>query len=204
MRKLLCYGLLGLALASCATTRNLPPAPAQPPPPTQFEALPDSLPFVLVKPKASFLDQVLGRTPATVAYRGLQGLPAKIKNSTVSVTYNHVAGHQVNTSTSTTTGKNSRTVVGDGASNTEAGKKAGPIIRADSGAAVHVATSKQGSALAGDGSHQAVTKKGPAQAGDGNRNTEQKASGWPWWLWLLIAALVLTGLYKLNKRFTLI
>ncbi len=199
MRKLLCYGLLGLALASCATTRTLPPAPA-PPPAAEFEALPDSLPFVLVKPRPSLIDQVLGRTPATVAYRGL---PAKIKNSTVSVTYNRVAGHQTNTSTTTSTAKNGRTVVGDGASNTEAGKKAGPIIRADTGAAVHVATSQQGPALAGDGSHQAVTKKGPAQAGDGNRNTEQKASGWPWWLWLLIVAGTLTGLYKFTKRFTL-
>jgi len=198
MRKLY-YGVLCLALASCATTRNLPTAPAEPPPASQFVAMPDSLPFVLATPKASFLDQVLGRTPATVAYRGL---PAKIKNSTVSVTYNHVAGNQTNTSSTTSTAKNGRTVVGDGASNIEAGKKSGPIIRADTGADVHVATSKQGPALAGDGSHQAVTKKGPAQAGDGNRNTEQKASGWPWWLWLLIVAGVLTGIYKVYKRFT--
>lgn len=196
MRKLFFVGL-AFALASCATTRNLPTAPPAPPLATEYEAMPDSLPFVLVKPKASFLDQVLGRTPAPVAYRGL---PAKIKNSNVSVTYNHVAGHQTNTSTSTTTGKNSRTVVGDGASNTEAGKKAGPVTQAAQGAAVHVATSKQGPALGGDGNHQAVTKKGPAQAGDGNRHTE--SGGWPWWLWLLIAAGVLTGLYKLKKRFT--
>lgn len=199
MRKLFLVGLAAhVLLLGCATTRNLPPAPAAPPA-VEFEAMPDLLPFVLVKPRPTLIDQVLGRTPATLAYRGL---PAKIKNSTVSVTYNHVAGHQTNTSTTTSTGKNSRTVVGDGASNTEAGKKAGPIIRADTGAAVHVATSQKGPALAGDGNHQAVTKKGPAQAGDGNRNTEQKASGWPWWLWLLIVAGVLTGIYRFSKRFT--
>jgi len=201
MRKLFYVGLVGLALASCATTRNLPPAPAEPPPAAEFEAMPDTLPTVVVTPNASFLDQLLGRTPAPVAYRGL---PAKIKNSTVSVTYNHVAGHQLNTTTTTSTGKNSRTVVGDGASNTEAGKKAGPIIRADTGAVVHVATSQQGPALAGDGSHQAVSKKGPAQAGDGNRNTEQQASGWPWWLWLLIVVLVLAIIHTICKRFKII
>jgi hypothetical protein len=136
-RKLLlcCLGAQ-LLLASCAGSS--PKVPLDAP---RFEAAPDSLPFVHVQltPKPSWLDRVLHRTPATVSY---PGLPAKIKNSTVSVTVNHVAGHQTNTSTSTstTTGKNSRTVVGDGASNTEAGKKAGPVTQAGPGAAVHVAT----------------------------------------------------------------
>ncbi|MGI4866111.1 MAG: hypothetical protein ACRYFZ_19460 [Janthinobacterium lividum] len=189
MRKLLCYALPILLLGSCATTRNLPTAPVPP----SFEATPDSLPFVLVTPKATLFDQLRHRTPAPVAYRGL---PAKIKNSTITV--NYAAGNQTNSTT--TTAKNGRTVVGDGASNIEAGKKAGPIIRADTGATV--ATSQKGPAQAGDGNHQAATKKGPAQAGDGNRATEQKASGWPWWLWLLIVAVVGTAIYRIYKRFT--
>jgi hypothetical protein len=193
-RKLLlcCLGAQ-LLLASCAGSS--PKVPLDAP---RFEAAPDSLPFVHVQltPKPSWLDRVLHRTPATVSY---PGLPAKIKNSTVSVTVNHVAGHQTNTSTSTstTTGKNSRTVVGDGASNTEAGKKAGPVTQAGPGAAVHVATAQKGPALAGDGSHQAASKKGPALAGDGNRVTEK--GGWPWWLYLVLGLCVLYGGYRTYK-----
>lgn len=205
--------LLGLALltGSCAATR---PAPADQPlvvnyaspaaldstaqanrqaelvrsifeghPPVvqlELEAMPDSLPFVKVERQPSRLARLFGAKPSTAVYLGQPHVSVG-KHSTVTI--NQVQGNQTNTSTSTA--KNGRTVVGNGASNIEADKKAGPITQAAPGAQVHVATSK----------------KGPAQAGEGNVATSTKGST-PWWLWLLLLLVVVGIIYKVSKKFT--
>lgn len=189
MKKLLLIGL-PLLLASCASSHR-PPAPRPPSVPQLrpvfnptrhlfgFEATPDSLPLAQVTRTPGRLGRLLGRQPQTTRYPlGTPGIVAG-KNSTITI--NQVQGAQHNTTASAA--KNAHTLVGDGASNTEAGRQAGPITQAGPGATVHVAS----------------TKKGPAQAGQANRATE--ASGWPWWLWLLLAAVAYAG-SRLYKRFT--
>lgn len=146
----------------------------------EVEAMPDSLPFVKVVKQPSRLAQLFGAKPTTAIY---VGQPHVTVGKRSNVTINQVQGTQVNTST--TTAKNGRTVVGNGASNIEADKKAGPITQAAPGATANVATSK----------------KGPAQAGEGNVATTTKGST-PWWLWLLLVVVVVGLIYKFSRRFT--
>lgn len=211
MKLRLPYALLGLALlTSCAATR---PAPSDQPlvvnyaspaaldstaqanrqaelvrsifeghPPVvqlELEAMPDSLPFVKVERQPSRLARLFGAKPSTAIYLGQPQVRVG-KRSTVTI--NQVQGNQTNTSA--TTAKNGRTVVGEGASSIEAGKKAGPLTQAAPGAQVHVATSQ----------------KGPAQAGDGNVAPTTKGST-PWWLWLLLVVAAVGIMYKISRRF---
>jgi hypothetical protein len=148
----------------------------------ELEAMPDSLHFVKVENRPSWLARLFGAKPSTAIYLGQPTVTAGKKST---VTINHVQGNQTNTSTA----KNGRTVVGDGASNIESGKKSGPISQAAPGA---TATT-----------NVASTKKGNSQAGEGNvAPTTTKEAGWPWWLYLLLVAGVLFGIYKFSKRFT--
>jgi hypothetical protein len=147
----------GLALASCAAQKALPhyteaekqaqresisywqPTPA-PVDTAHHERprlevhlpvpAPDSLPYIEVTRKPTFLDKLFQHTPKTSIYPGV--LPVKAGKKSVINIYKGPA-----TITTTNTGKKGRSLVGEGASNTETGKKSGDLIRADSGANVN-------------------------------------------------------------------
>lgn len=202
MRTYLLLGI-GLALASCAAQKALPQyteaeQAAQrggisywQPDPTPDDSTPllhrppvwgpkDSLLWVkhkqahqvdsiVVERTPTFLDKVLHRTPKpyTVAVA-----PARIgKKSTVNV--------YLGQTTVTTAGKKAQVAAGAGAAVVVADKKAGPVVLADSGAKVQVATAK----------------KGQAAAGEGNTQTKPKA-GFPWWI-VLVGAGLYVGYKKL-------
>jgi hypothetical protein len=171
------YLLLGvsLALASCAAQKALPqytetekaaqrggisywqPAPAdssahtKPPYAVQLPpiAAPDSLPFIAVSRKPTFLDKLFGHTPKMTIYPGL--LPVKAgKKSTVNIF------HGPATVTTTTVGKKATAATAEGAVATVIEKKAGPAI------------------VASDSSTQnAILGGGNIQATNGNNNTPQ-------------------------------
>jgi hypothetical protein len=144
----------------------------------EVEAEPDSLHFVKVPRPASWLGKLFGRTPKPYTVATTQARIGKCKKCPITI--NVVQGNQTNTSTSTSTAKNGRTVVGDGASNTETGKKSGTVIKADSGATVY----------------NAETKKGPAAAGEGIAQVPP-AAGFSWW-WVVVAC---AGCYLGYKKF---
>ncbi len=105
-------------------------------------------------PHASLLARLLGRQPAPVTYHKPTRLIGKVgKKATIAI-YQAPA-------TVTTVGKKGTTAVGEGAS-AVSGKKAGPILRADSGATLDYATVARGQAAAGAGITQQQTelKKG--------------------------------------------
>jgi hypothetical protein len=153
-------------------------AVALPPP----EAAPDSLPFVNVYQKTksgrnglhSFFSRFFtaDRTPEPAPAQ-LAVMPRRCKKCPITI--NVVQGNQTNT----TAEKNAQ-VLGAGASNTQAGKKSGAIIKADSGATVYNAETKKGQAAAGEGITQ-----------------EQPASGFNWW-WLVVVGV---GGYLGYKKF---
>jgi hypothetical protein len=189
MRNYYLFALL-LALASCVTVKPVPhlteaqnqanresiswwkPAP---PPATylvpakdsadaaQYEAMPDSLPFVKVpqnpqKPTQNY--EVEGGKKGFLARLFLPGVPKKpvsagVANATQvprkckGCTFNVVAGNQTNAA-------KKAQALGDGASNTQTGKKSGDIIKADSGANVNK-----------------VAGPGNVQTTRGNNNTPQ-------------------------------
>jgi hypothetical protein len=205
MKILLLSAAALLGLASCSTTRPVPAAekaaqpehvaywqpepsdtashkpnwPLQVPP---YEAAPDSLPFVNVYQKTksgrnglhSFFSNIFhaDRTPKPAPAQ-LAVMPRRCKKCPITI--NVVQGNQTNT----TAEKNAQ-VLGEGASNTQAGKKAGAIIKADSGATVYNAETKKGQAAAGQGITQ-----------------EQPASGFNWW-WLVVVGV---GGYLGYKKF---
>jgi hypothetical protein len=113
---------------------------------TKYEAMPDSLPFVKVpqaaqKPTQTY--EVEGGKKGFLARLFWPGVPKKPVSAGVAkhpnatqvprkckgCTFNVVAGNQTNAA-------KKAQVLGDGASNTQTGKKSGDIIKADSGAIV--------------------------------------------------------------------
>jgi hypothetical protein len=149
-------------LASCAHPKTQPPPRAEPigldTPPVGLGTTP--LKMVVARP-ASMFDKLLGRTPKPwvvqpiTAHRspdiGNGPVPRKCKGCT----FNVVAGNQTNAA------KKATATAGDDASVVQAGRKAGPVVLADSGAVVQVATSKKGqAAAAGRDASQRQTKAG--------------------------------------------
>jgi len=231
MKKLLLLCLAGL-LASCATTKPLssrmadkenaksywqpaPPAPesagaprAEPgsqadfirrlfeghPPVVQLEleAAPDSLPFMYVPKKPQQPTQkrrLLGLLPPKKAATVPLGpiltaqnptqLPRKCKGCQITI-----QNGDGNTNAQASTAKKGQTL-GAGASNVE---KAKAPVATNAGTAQDYTKQAQRGGAAASGEH--------AQA------TATKPSGWPWWLWLLIAAVIITGIYRIYKRFS--
>jgi hypothetical protein len=128
-----------------------------------IEATPDSLKFVKV---AKAPRRLFGLLPAKsdskpAAVRTASELPRKCKGCT----FNVVAGNQTNQHVA----KNGQ-LLGDGASNTQTGKKSGAVIKADSGATVY----------------NAETKKGQAAAGQGITQEQPRSAGFSWW-WVVVA-----------------
>jgi hypothetical protein len=205
------YLLLGvsLALASCADQKALPqyteaekaaqrggisywqpaPAPAdssahtKPPYAVQLPpiAAPDSLPFIEVSRKPTFLDKLFGHTPKTTIYPGL--LPVKAgKKSTVNIFHGPAT---VNT---TTASKHATVAAGGGATATSIGKAKGPTAVGDSATATD--NTKQGQ------------RGGAGASGPGASATATtEKTGWPWWVWP-VAAAVAYGSYKTYKYVT--
>jgi hypothetical protein len=118
-------------------------------------AAPDSLPYIEVSRKPTFIDKLFRHTPKTSIYPG--ALPVKAGKKSVINIYKGPANI-----TTTNTGKKGRSIVGEGASNTEAGKKSGPIIKADSGAHVNTLTGP-GNIQATNGNNNAPQLSAPVQ-----------------------------------------
>jgi hypothetical protein len=192
---------VGLALASCTTTKPKSLPPAEPigldtAPPTDLGTTP---PKMVVARPASVFDKLLGRTPKPwvvqpiTAHRapdiGNGPVPRKCKGCV----FNQVAGNQTNA------GKKATATAGDDASVLQAGKKAGPVVLADSGATVQVATSGKGQAAAAgkDVSQQQTTTK----AGLPWARIVMGAVGGGFLIWVLFfgGGGVLLALWRKNK-----
>ena len=161
--------VLGACLCSCSTARRLLPPPAnhaaeaelpmslgvpvdslipQKPTPEVVQKSPGLGIFSRKKPHSSMGGQIKAgaETHTNATY-----LPRKCKGCT----FNTVLGNQTNAA------KKAQAATGTGAALTVAGKKAGPIIKADSAASVQVASSKAGPAQAGhDNTATTVAKRG--------------------------------------------
>jgi hypothetical protein len=181
------YLLLGasLALASCASTKLLPhyseaqkqaqrqditywqPEPAKPDtaghtkPPIAIAlppiAAPDSLPYVAVARKPTFIDKLLKRTPKTTYYPGT--MPVRAGKKSVINIY-----HGTATVTTTTVGKKATAATAAGATATSVEKIKAPTAIGDSTSATDntKAGQKGGAAAIGkDASATATTIKPP-------------------------------------------
>jgi hypothetical protein len=168
MKYLLLAGSLAL-LASCATQRTLTPArpPADATSGGRDEGpayTPDVLtqqPGIVVQPPRTILDKLTGRTPEPVYYP--PGTPVVVKGKKNTLTVNHVAGNQANTSS--TVGKNGTAATGEGATATAVEKANAPV------------TTGPGDATDQSGTGAASTIKGNNNA-PVLTNTEQKAPDW--------------------------
>lgn len=183
MKKYLVLCLAGL-LASCTGSRQLPAAHMTSEPVEaasshrQAIALPplaiDSLPPRQVAPSPGLLRRLFSG-----AQQPAGSLPRKCKNC--QITMQTGTG---NTSTQAATAKKGQTL-GEGASNIE---KAKAPVATNAGTAQDFTKQAQ--------------RGGAAASGDHAQAEATKASGWPWWLWLLLVVGVAAGGYRLYKRFT--
>lgn len=179
-----------LLLGSCARHKPSPAPHAEPigvilpPGDTEFTRINSdnpaengpARPGVVVQPPRTMLDKLTGRTPKPQYYP--LGTPVTTgKKATVTI-YNAPA-------TVTTVGKKATAATGEGATVIAPAKKAGPVVVADSGAVVQLATSK----------------KGPAAAAGHDATATVEESGWPWWLWVVLVGGSGFLIYRGYKRF---
>jgi hypothetical protein len=175
-------------LHSCATSKRKLAPPAAPI--SQALPKPDS---VVVSRPASMWDKMLGRTPKPWKVAPITAhQPINIgRKSTVAMYYG--------TANVTNAGKKAQVATGAGASLLVAAKKSGPIVNADSGAVVQVATSGKGQAAAAgkDITQQQTTTK--AGLPWGRIAAGVVGGGFLLWVFFFGGAGVLVALWRKNR-----